>query len=233
MKRDRHGKGKILATDEIQLLFSEGLACHRDRCLFAVALFSAARINEVCTLLTEDVFDRQASVRSHLTIRKGNTKGKLTTRTIPIIEDLRSILKTYQPLSGSPYLFPGRYGYGHMTSDSAARILRKACARVGIEGASTHSFRRTALTLMSDTNIPLKVIAEVSGHRNLGQLQAYLEVRPSQVLGAVASLSILSPVSEGGKRKLDDLAEDRPNRLLDPKLLPNGESIKRRVDERI
>jgi hypothetical protein len=58
------------------------------------------------------------------------------------------------------------------------RILRKACERVGIEGASSHSFRRTALTQMSDNNIPIRVIAEVSGHRNLSQLQVYLDVRP-------------------------------------------------------
>jgi len=224
MKRDRHGKGKILTTDEIQLLFSEGLQTQRERCLFAVALFSAARINEVCTLWTADTYDPRGRVRSHLTIRKANTKGKLATRSIPIIEDLRSMLKTYQPLSGEVYLFPGRYGYGHITSDSAARILRKACVRVGIEGASTHSFRRTALTQMSDNNIPLRVIAEVSGHRNLSQLNSYLEVRPAQVLGAVASLSILSPVSKGGKRALDAFTPDPTQTQVDtPKLSPDGE----------
>jgi integrase/recombinase XerD len=61
---------------------------------------------------------------------------------------------------------------------------------------------------MSDNNIPLRVIAEVSGHRNLAQLQAYLDVRPEQVLGAVSSLSMLSFVSEssaeGGKMMKDD-----------------------------
>ncbi len=223
MKRDRHGKGKILATDEIQLLFSEGLACHRDRCLFAVALFSAARINEVCTLLTADIYDSNLRVRSHLTLRKANTKGKLATRTIPIISDLRSMLTTYLPEAGYEYLFPGRYGYGHITSDSAARILRKACAKVGIEGASTHSFRRTALTQMSDTGIPLKVIAEVSGHRNLSELQEYLEVRPAQVLGAVASLSILFPVSEVGKRGFDAFTPNPTLTAVDaPKLSPDG-----------
>jgi len=33
---------------------------------------------------------------------------------------------------------------GHIDPESASRILRKALRRVGIEGASTHSFRRTA-----------------------------------------------------------------------------------------
>ncbi|NEO34448.1 MAG: phage integrase family protein [Symploca sp. SIO3C6] len=96
----------------------------------------------------------------------------------------------------------------HVTPDSAARILRKACLRVGIEGASTHSFRKTVLTQMSDSGIPLRVIAEVSGHRDLRQLQAYLEVREEQVLGAVSSLSMLSFVedssTEDEKEKFPD-----------------------------
>jgi len=207
LKRDRHGKGKILSQQEIQLLFSQGLTNLRDRCLFAIMMFTAIRVNEACTLLSEDVYDSSGHVRSHLTIRKKNTKRKLATRTLPIIQELRTILAAYEKEAGLVYLFPGRLG-GHITSDSAMRILRKACERVGIEGASTHSFRRTALTQMSDNNIPIRVIAEVSGHRNLSQLQAYLDVRPEQVLGAVSSLSMLSPVlcdsPEDGKLLLHD-----------------------------
>ena len=205
MKIDRHGKGKLLAQSEIQLLFNEGLVTTRDRCLFAVALFTAARINEVCTLRALDVYDTRGQVRSHLTIRKANTKGQLGSRTLPIIEVLGSFLIDYYPEAGNSYFFPGRFKSGHINSDSAARILRKACVRVGIEGASTHSFRRTALTQMSDTNIPLRVIAELSGHRDLAQLSAYLEVRDEQILGAAASLSMLSPMmGEVGKVLLDN-----------------------------
>ena len=197
MKINRHGKAKILTPEEIQLLFCAGLTTLRDRTLFGVMLYSACRVKEACTLLTADVYDRNYRVRSQLTIRKSNTKGKLATRCIPVIEELRAMLAAYEREAGLVYLFPGRRG-GHIHSDSAARILRKACARVGIEGVSTHSFRRTALTQMSDSNTPLRVIAEVSGHRDLGQLNAYLEVRPEQVLGAVSNLSMLAPVESGG-----------------------------------
>jgi integrase/recombinase XerD len=56
----------------------------------------------------------------------------------------------------------------------------------------------TALTMMSDNGTPLGVIQEVSGHRNLEQLQACIEVRGEQVLGAVTGLSMLSPVKDSG-----------------------------------
>jgi integrase/recombinase XerD len=40
------------------------------------------------------------------------------------------------------------------------------------------------------------VIQEISGHNNLEQLQKYLEVKPEQIRGAVAALSMLSHAGE-------------------------------------
>ncbi len=68
----------------------------------------------------------------------------------------------------------------------ADKILKAACDRVGLVGVSTHSFRRTALTIMSSAGIPLRVIQEISGHNDLGTLQRYLEVSPEQKKRAVA-----------------------------------------------
>jgi len=68
----------------------------------------------------------------------------------------------------------------------ADKILRDACKRVKLEGVSTHSFRRTALTQMSSAGIPLRHIQEISGHNGLGTLQRYLEVTPEQRRKAVA-----------------------------------------------
>ena len=205
MKINRYGQAAILSHSEIELLFSEGLQSDRDRALFGVCLYTAARIAEACSMLTEDVYTASGRVRSSVNIRKAATKGKLATRTIPVIEDLRSLLAIWQPHAGETYLFPGRHRghhWRHITSDSAARIFREACKRVGIEGASSHSFRRTALTQMSNVGIPLRVIQQVSGHRTLTELQKYLEVSDAQVRGAVSALSMLS---YGGKPRYHDL----------------------------
>jgi integrase/recombinase XerD len=71
---------------------------------------------------------------------------------------------------------------------------------------------------MSNTGIPLRVIQEISGHRNLEQLQRYLEVEPSQVRGAIASLSMLTPVDDGdvsiGKYSFPDVPETPHTKTL-------------------
>ena len=198
MKIERHGKAKVLNQQEIQLLFNDGLNTLRDRCLFGICLYTAARINEACTLRRIDVYDKKRNVRPELTIRKGNSKGKLATRCIPIGEDLQVLLAEYNPPVSQQFLFPGRWGKGHINPMSASRIMREAFERIGIEGASTHSLRRTSLTTMSNNRIPLRVIQQVSGHRSLEVLEEYLAVRDDQVLGAIASLSCISYVSKSG-----------------------------------
>jgi integrase/recombinase XerD len=195
MKIERHGQAKILTQQEIELLFNKGLQTARDRTLFGVCLYTACRIAEACSLMVKDIYTNSGAVRSTINFRKANTKGKLQTRTIPVIEDLRSLLTSWRSHAGQIYLFPGRHPshhWKHLHTNSADQILREAFERIGIEGASTHSFRRTALTQMSNAGIPLRIIQEISGHSNLEQLQRYLDVKPDQVKGAIASLSMLS-----------------------------------------
>ena len=98
---------------------------------------------------------------------------------------LAALLAEYQPRPGA--LFPRMRGRSvTLTRFTADKILKAACLSVGLVGVSTHSFRRTALTMMSSAGIPLRVIQEISGHNDLGTLQRYLEVSPEQKRKAVA-----------------------------------------------
>ncbi|MBN4001279.1 hypothetical protein [Nostoc sp. LPT] len=47
----------------------------------------------------------------------GTTKGKADTRSIPVCDKIREILEAYS--SPKEFLFPGRWGRGHIHPDSA------------------------------------------------------------------------------------------------------------------
>lgn len=194
MKINRFGRAEILNPDQISLLFNYGFVKLRDKALFGVCLYAACRINEACTLFTKDVIGLRG-VRAKLVIRCFNTKGKQDTREIMVHPTLKDYLEKYSTAATDSvqkrrreYLFPGRHGLGHIHKASADRILREACERLGIEGVSTHSFRRTALTRMSDAGIPLRHIQSISGHRTLAALERYLEVTDQQKENAIATL---------------------------------------------
>lgn len=169
MKLDGHGQAKILSTYELKQLFSLGFSSPRDKAIFAICLFSACRISEALQL-------EKSSVSSqYIIFKKHTTKGEQATREITICEELKAILNQYQsPKPLNPYYFPGLKDY--LRLNQASKIFRKACKKVGIIGASTHSMRRTALTQMHKKGIPLRTIQEISGHKSLAALQKYLEV---------------------------------------------------------
>ncbi len=180
MKVTGNGQAKVLTTLELERLFRDGLIKNRDRCLFAICLFTGCRISEALSLQKTDIKNKT------ITFRKSTTKGKLKTRTIDTPVALLEYLAEYEsPNEYNPYLFPSRAGQP-LTRIMADKILRAACKRIGIEGVSTHSFRRTALTQMHNAGIPLRHIQEISGHNDLGTLQRYLEVSPEQRKQAVS-----------------------------------------------
>jgi integrase/recombinase XerD len=191
MKINRFGKAEILDRHEITLLFKQGFVKPRDRALFGVCLYGATRINESCTLLKGDVIGTRG-IRPKFIIRAYNTKGGQDTREIQVHPRLKEFLEEYNlELKGrNPHLFPGRHGLGHIHKASADRILREALRRVDLDerGISTHSFRRTALTWMSDSGIPLRHIQSVSGHRSLSALENYLGVTDQQKENAISTM---------------------------------------------
>ena len=190
MKTNRYGRAEILTPYQINLLFNEGLTKPRDRALFGVCLYAATRINEACTLLRGDVIGFKG-VRDKLVIRNYNTKGKQQTREIQIHPQLREYIEEHHRTDKwhtRPHLFPGRHGRNHLRKVSADKILRDACKKLEIEGVSTHSFRRTALTRMSDGGVPLRHIQAISGHKTLSSLERYLGVTEAQKETAISML---------------------------------------------
>ncbi len=172
------------------LSYRERLPTERDRALFGICLYTTARINEVCSLHSADVYGTDGGVRDRITFRRATTKGKQETRSVPVSLELRQLLEGYR--SDRPYLFPGRWERGHICPESADAILRAAFKRLGIEGASTHSFRRTAVTWMHNERVPIKHIQSISGHKSLSALQRYIDVTEKDKEMAIATLSFRS-----------------------------------------
>lgn len=181
MKIGGNGRAKILTQAELNRLFERGFVTPKDKLLFALTYYCACRVSEALALTTDDM------VGSVVTLRKATTKGKSATRTLPMHPKLNEYLKAYNP--PAELLFPGRNKDKPLTRAMVDLILRSACKRVRVRGASTHSFRRTALTNLSNAGVPIRVIQEVSGHKSLSALQRYLEVKPDQVVAAIALLN--------------------------------------------
>lgn len=188
MKVHGNGQAALLSSADLQLLFSEGFTNQRDRALFGICLYTACRISEALQLQRDDVS------ATHILFRKSVTKGRIAARELRIVPSLSLILADYS--FRGDYLFPARCGVSKTLSrNTADKTLKLACSRLGIKGVSTHSFRRTALTTMSSSGIPLRTIQKISGHRSLEELERYLSVSEEQIYDATLTLSFSTTAS--------------------------------------
>ena len=176
-KNNRNGQAEIWSDEILDKVMAE--LSPSMKVLFSVCRFTGCRVSEVRQLQADDL------VNDCIVFRKTTTKGQQT-RQVPMHSELQGVLAESElPTTG--YLFPGR-GDAPISRQACDKALRAACDRLGFDGFSTHSFRRTALTRMSNAGVPLRVIQEISGHRSLQELQRYLEVTDAQVEGAIATL---------------------------------------------
>ena len=135
---------------------------------------------------------------SAITFQRGITKGKLASRSVPVTPQLWEARRGWRatwvvrqgrdPVSGD-YLVPGRFAGSCLSTRSFMDALEKAAAESGLEGVSSHSFRRSALTSAHSAGVPLRVLMALSGHKSMSALQRYLEVTPKQREEAAATFA--------------------------------------------
>jgi integrase/recombinase XerD len=178
MKVNRNGQAKILTPEAERQIF-QNPKCNRVwQMVFSICLYTGCRISEALSLQVQDIS------QTHITFRRENTKGKNKGRQVPLTPLLQVLLGLHL-LKCKTWLFPGKVPGKHLTTRGADITLRRICADIGLEGVSTHSFRRTALTRMHKAGVPLKSIQMISGHSNLANLQRYLEVTEDDLIYAV------------------------------------------------
>jgi integrase/recombinase XerD len=147
----------------------------------------------VCSLKIEDISAGQVVVRQHKTDR---------TKEVVMVPQLKAAIAQAQlPTSG--YLFPaakwtratvkqyriqrqdGSYHFErvgerpprqHISTRAVDKALRKTCDLLGLEGVSTHTFRRSLATHLYDGNVPLRQIMAITGHASLASLTSYLNL---------------------------------------------------------
>ena len=181
-KTNRSGQAQTLDPEQLDAIMAE--LSPIARAALSTCRFTACRVSEGLQLNWGNI------TQSHVVIPKAITKKKVRTRSIPLNPRLAQELADWKivwaKLFGrepekTDYIFPGaKDPTTYMTRQNIDHALRTACNKLGIEGASTHSFRRSALTAASDAGLPLRHIQELSGHSSLAVLQTYLQCSEQQ-----------------------------------------------------
>lgn len=139
-----------------------------------IALYSGARLNEICQLHLNDITEQDGVPVIRITDEDGNKrlKTKAARRIIPIHSDLIRLrllsyvdnLKTHGHNRLFPELREGRDGYGRVVSKWFAAYA----SRCGVDapGKVFHSFRHTFINRLKQADAPKEKIAALVGHED-------------------------------------------------------------------
>lgn len=193
MKNNKSGQAPILTETEFSKIRKQ-IRSKKYKLLFDLAWYSGERWGALCKLQITDCYEKDGSVRTHITFRSVTRKaapdGKRKTRQVPIHPVLKENLENYKPATDAQYLFPNRKNNKPITLRWADEVLRAAVGRAGLttRGISTHSTRRTFITKLHRNGCDIYTIQKITGHQDLKALGHYIDIDIDTIKGAIEAL---------------------------------------------
>lgn len=161
----------------------------RNRALLMTTFLSGMRVGEVSSLRFNDVVDSEGNVRNEIRLTPAMTKGQFA-RVVFVNEKLRKELEKYirfyNPADKSMKLFYSqKKDSDGFSPNSLTQHFHFLYRRAGLDGASSHSGRRSFITNLASKGVSVRVLMSLAGHRSIGTTQAYIDINDNMLRSAV------------------------------------------------
>ena len=161
----------------------------RNRALLMTTFLSGMRVGEVSSLRFKDVVDVDGNIRNEIRLTPEMTKGEFA-RVVFVNERLRKELQQYirfyNPQDKTMKFFYSQKrdsdGFNANTLTQHFHFLYK---RAGVDGASSHSGRRSFITNLASKGVSVRVLMNLAGHRSISTTQAYIDINDDMLRSAV------------------------------------------------
>lgn len=184
-------QARIPNEKELKRLFAVvGTTRHaaRNRIALMLSYYAGMRVGEIANLKIGDVVDANGQVREQIQLDALYTKGKKA-RAIFVGSKLKLELSTYLksfaelPSQDRPFLITQKQTA--FSANSLCQLLKELYEKAGVDGASSHSGRRSFITKLAHSGVSAKVIMTLAGHQNLSTTQRYIDVNDEMLKQAV------------------------------------------------
>jgi integrase/recombinase XerD len=185
-------QAKTLTTTEIQRLLTHintRKYAARNRSMMLLTRWAGLRIGEVACLRWSDVTTTDGQIKDEIRLLPDMTKGRHA-RTVFVSAKLRAELQAYAHQANCvdrnyPFFASQKSIWAGFNANSLAQTFALLYAGAGLEGASSHSGRRTFLTTLANKGTAIHTLKTLAGHRSISTTAAYLYSSPSQLKAAV------------------------------------------------
>jgi integrase/recombinase XerD len=149
--------------------------------------FAGMRVGEVAALRINDVLNGDSTIKDEVRLMPDQTKGKYA-RTVYLNErmqkEIGQYLRVLRIKDPTKPLFYTQKQAG-FSANSLTQYFFYLYRAVGIDGASSHSGRRSFLTGLANKGTAIHILKSLAGHRNISTTASYLYSNPSQLKAAV------------------------------------------------
>jgi len=186
---------KVLVIDSVDIVRILNAAIDEQmNQIIRLTLFTASRISEVLNIKVKDIdFDKgilnvyQQKTNCYKTI-------PLTDRLIELLNEIcKSNIGSFDNNLKESYIFykrSNRDPYLKLRSDTVSKRFKKILRSLDLsEDFRFHSLRHTAISELNRNNIPVNVVKEIAGHKDIRTTMIYSHVRSEDIRQAVNSLN--------------------------------------------
>ena len=163
----------------------------RNRALLMTTHLSGMRVGEVASLRNSDVLDAEGNIRNEIRLSAEQTKGN-EARVVFVNDKLRKELELYTRFIDKNTINPAlKFFYSQkrksdgFTANTLTQFFHYLYKRAGVDGASSHSGRRTFITNLASKGVGVRVLMSLAGHKNISTTQAYIDVNDDMKRKAV------------------------------------------------
>ena len=161
----------------------------RNRAMMLLTHLAGLRIGEVACLRWSDVMNQDGTLKEEIRLLPDMTNGRHP-RTVFVNMRLREELSAYAAQArcvdrSYPFFASQKSIKSGFGANSLAQTFALLYEGAGVEGASSHSGRRTFLTNLANKGTAIHILKTLAGHRSISTTAAYLYSSPSQLKAAV------------------------------------------------
>ena len=167
----------------------------RNRALVLIMFNTGMRVSEVASLRIKDVVDSEGNIKNEIRLLAENTKTN-EARTVFVNEKLRKELQQYAKVyananPNNKFFYSQKRDSDGFSSSTLCQHFHYLYKRVGLDGASSHSSRRTFITTLANKGTSVRVIMGLSGHKALSSVQCYIDCNSELMRNAVEGLAVV------------------------------------------
>jgi integrase len=181
----------------------------RNQALFFLGVNTGFRISELLSLTLDDVLNDDGKIKDRLSVRRGNMKGKKSSRTVLLNEQAKKALKPWLRdlyargyVHSDDYLFQSRdLKNSSIQRAQAWKILDQAFKAVGLRGKmGTHAMRKTFannvynyfkdLVAQGEPIDAFRATSKALGHTDIKSTDQYLSFLTEDVDNAIMKVGM-------------------------------------------